>query len=67
MKKKMSEKNRHVGLALFILCIVGLKPSFILGDTNASDGEFTLFLLCFSPKSLDLFMFLILYLCKFDR
>ncbi|CAN7107016.1 unnamed protein product [Brassica rapa subsp. narinosa] len=38
MKKKMSEKNRHVGLALFILCIVGLKPSFILGDTNASDA-----------------------------
>nr|AFQ91933.1 leucine-rich repeat receptor-like kinase [Brassica rapa subsp. oleifera] len=34
----MSEKNRHVGLALFILCIVGLKPSFILGDTNASDA-----------------------------
>ncbi|CAN6893419.1 unnamed protein product [Brassica oleracea var. botrytis] len=37
MKKKMSE-NHHVGLALFILCIVGLKPSFILGDTNASDA-----------------------------
>ncbi|KAF2549546.1 hypothetical protein F2Q70_00023441 [Brassica cretica] len=33
----MSE-NHHVGLALFILCIVGLKPSFILGDTNASDA-----------------------------
>ncbi|CAF2101494.1 protein STRUBBELIG-RECEPTOR FAMILY 7 [Brassica napus] len=38
MKKKVSEKNHHVGLALFILCIVGLKPSFILGDTNASDA-----------------------------
>ncbi|CAH8293625.1 unnamed protein product [Eruca vesicaria subsp. sativa] len=36
MKKKMSE-NHRVGLALFILCIVGLKPSFIFGDTNADD------------------------------
>lgn len=34
----MSEN--HVVLALFILCIVGLKPSFILGDTDASDSEF---------------------------
>ncbi|KAJ4893599.1 Protein STRUBBELIG-RECEPTOR FAMILY 7 [Raphanus sativus] len=32
----MSEN--HVVLALFILCIVGLKPSFILGDTDASDS-----------------------------
>ncbi|KAF8110503.1 hypothetical protein N665_0083s0065 [Sinapis alba] len=32
----MSE-NHRVGLALFILCIVGLKPSFILAATDASD------------------------------
>ncbi|KAJ0264044.1 Protein STRUBBELIG-RECEPTOR FAMILY 7 [Hirschfeldia incana] len=31
-------ENHWVGLALFILCIVGLKPSFILGDTDASDA-----------------------------
>ncbi|CAF2155158.1 BnaA01g29460D [Brassica napus] len=32
----MSE-NHRVGLALFMLCIVGLKPSFILAATDASD------------------------------
>ncbi|KAG2305644.1 hypothetical protein Bca4012_085174 [Brassica carinata] len=31
----MSEN--HMVLALFILCIAGLKPSFILGDTDSSD------------------------------
>ena len=35
----MSE-NHRVGLALFMLCIVGLKPSFILAATDASDSEF---------------------------
>ncbi|KAH0904616.1 hypothetical protein HID58_044119, partial [Brassica napus] len=35
-KKKMKE-NHWVGLALFMLCIVGFKPSLILAATNASD------------------------------
>lgn len=33
-------ENHWVGLALFMLCIVGFKPSLILAATNASDSEF---------------------------
>ncbi|XP_018440600.1 protein STRUBBELIG-RECEPTOR FAMILY 7-like [Raphanus sativus] len=33
----MSEEDHRVGLAVFLLCIVGLKPSLILSATDPSD------------------------------
>ncbi|KAJ4886748.1 Protein STRUBBELIG-RECEPTOR FAMILY 7 [Raphanus sativus] len=35
----MSEEDHRVGLAVFLLCIVGLKPSLILSATDPSDSE----------------------------